>query len=819
MKLLKALLFVGYFLVATVAAAEELFIYSDGYDKITLSSEENFIVDDPKVLRAERSGNSLYFYPKQRIGKTTVKVFSGNKVLNYFVEVGPRPDLYKVSNRKAFLGTFGYRRYYDYFLETQNYNEYLLNLDLYFTDDISLNIDYLGNDSELRKNQEKFNYQLNFYKNFIAFRRSQEPTISLPQYSYGDLKLYEVGRKTDKYKISAWKGENQLEGKFIFQAGDSSGGVLELYDTFLPGRYFFNYSGNEKTKIQSSAVYFDKFIFSGLSQQLGYSANDKEQTLFFSNTGYSFGGAGNSFTFRNLNFNYSLAPEGSYGLYTQSDISRKEVSAGINLANKNLNQEDIDDIDNIEGVFSVRPGYNYRGYGDVTFNSYLLNLNFNNELISLGMNNRLETKEIPGSYNSEGKYVNPYLNVYFYGDRKNGWYLRNDYQNSVTSDSLGIEKNSQRNTLGLFRNYKGFTIGAYGGQGQDQFSQAKANYYLYGGELAYRQNNKKIAVIAEQSNFFLDSGEWDSSRKSLAVYGDLRFGNHVLTARVRNYQNLYQSGEIRSSLYGYLGYTFNFGGGDRPIVPTIQKVFKTASIEVFEDSNFNGIREPSEKLVPATITLYKSTPDTESSSGRFSFSNLEDKKYYFNVDKLPEGFSITNQILVVGGENMDVLVPVYKFVTEKVSIINLNKEQLLNLPLSVSCEGNPVPAKVETFSDYLLVKKPNPSCLVGLDFNQVSNYVLLNQSVKGELRVILVKEIIKVILGQVTISGSQQKATVMVNNQKVRTDNKGNFSLEIKPYEDLLSIRYQGRKCKVLPSQFRYQELQNQTYLQIFCSN
>jgi len=805
--------FVIILLISMVSFAETITLSS--IDTYTIDNQSNqlndFFIGDKNVVNVVKNDKGNYEVSAVALyGKTYVVFFkSDGSNVSYFFEVVSSRGIGKEKKETLLSGTLTGRTSFD---KNNNQNPYSASLKMKAR--LSKNTSFgFSSETVQKKGSSQIGYEISswqydFFNNYLNWQVFTEPTASVPYYASTRFRGYNLGQKDKNYEFFVWKANQYLneEENTSFKAQGFS--VKQNFKYF---DYSFDLNNKDNRYVPLASLSFEAFkLYNGFNySQLG-------EKRLFQYTGYrNFNENVDTFTLKNIYMTYSVAPKGTYSLDSDSESFNQKFALGTTFANEDsFSKQDESKIDTIPGIVSASISYDSDNVNTFFLNKtrFFAAYGKSDYLTFSGLTEYGVT--VLDYAKSETFMYSPRLSFYFLGNKVDGgYYLRNEYITNINKNYFLNLTEDYRNTLGVFRSSKRFNYGLYLGNSRF-FNGDNDNYSkIYGASLQYYiKDNVSSEITFEKST--TEAGSYgENSSAQLRYFSGKNFELRSKVDYSENFDNI--KSIKRNNIKGSLGFVWNFDYGVGNIYDNTTSKYKKLSGEVFEDLNFNGIRDPGEPLiegVEVSVLKVGENDKKTDSNGFFSFQGF-DKDESVTINLNSDKYSSGEVYRFNMSESHFVQIPMYRHIEKKVYFKDSITNNLdLNAQFNFSCEKKSK-LKREMFSEYVKVFFPsNQICEPEISENS-SNLMLVDFTDSSDKMIVLYRQIPKLI----TFVFDQKIKSLKVNGKKIEDKNK-EIVKEIDEYQGFLDIQVE-KNCQITPNltAIPYISLKNQNFFKITC--
>lgn len=778
--------------------------------------EENvadFVVGAKYMVYVVRDGDNFSVRTPVRGGKTYVLFLKNDGTSKtYFFEVVDD----KLSNIKEKRGQLvsGTLRGRSNFSDRKDSFPYSLGLNTRIktteNSSFTFNLEHQNNYTQTQTELTGWEYVYKQY--FLSWSTFVEPTPSVPFYNANRFRGYTAGYYTSDQHYAFWTANrynNQTEDP-SFQAR----GIL-IRDYFDKFSYKFNLNNYKDEYIPLASV---SYVYKNWLNTVSASFLN-QQYLFGYFGNYSFTNEGDEFTLRTITSNYSVAPNGSYGLNYTNNNFYQNYGAGLLFSNQDYVGDSLSsDIDFLAGIFTAGLNFDESKVNDNITDRYNLLLGYGS----------LERLTISGNINYSVNYLNsmtsedfsyaPRLSFFFLGNKTEGYSVRNEYTASTSKGYAGNNQDRTRNTIGIYRNGVGYYYGLYVGGSDYTSGTQSVNSKIGGAEFTYYLKNNTSARIRGEG-VFNELGSYQSlvELQLKTVYKkDLN-----LYARI-NYSDKYdgRNNISQSAIVGNLGFVWNFGFLQGNVYSNIEEKTKSISGQVFNDINLNGIKDFNEPVLEGIDLSLVKVGDNNSktdSSGSFSFSGFSPNET-IPLKVGSEKYAAGKTFALNMKDSYKLSIPMYEFREKKVYIHDQDKNLLLSPELiRFSCENNEFSLEREVYSDHILYKFPKDQTVAcEPEISDFAGKSVIVRDVRtdksGDLSVD-----IEYLPKMISFEFVEKIKPFYLNNKLISPKSKQVLET-VSQFEGLLDIKL-DKNCKITPEMTKipYNKIKNQNFYKILC--
>lgn len=613
------------------------------------------------------------------------------------------------------------------------------------------------------------------------------------------MRSFELGYDKNGSHYGVWTGKDVATEKKTF-AG------IFLRENFY-NKYFLSYGQNFYEDV-SIPLMSTGYAHNGVYLGLSYSFLGDQQLI---NPRFSYVFDKNWLNLTQIDADYSVAPDGSYGLTHSDRISRSNTEVNLHFANKKVSKDD--DPEYIPGY--VYSNINYNNSTRDVFDTHSLRYR-----LLYGMNNKITANGYLGYsqdnalITQERYYINPSLNIYIKGDKRHGLYLRTNYNNTYSKSSVQQDWNQeQSSTLGLYYNKFNFFVGADIGTQMSDIQGLEKESNIIGVSSGISQD--KVSYRASYRRSFNEEAFSDTINGSIFYRprSDLYLRGRI---SYKSQENKI-SGNRSNDTMMFFGLTYLFGEGDRPVNQIIYEKVSSLDGTVYIDKNLNGKKDPDEFTlsgVKVKITKQGDMETTTDSSGKFTFKNFNKGGYMIEVEK--EGYTpVRGGSVSMNNYSESVEIGLYQYEIKDIYIKGVN---LIDVRPQISCQGASIEPQVEMLSDKYQVKLPKGiACETILDLTKLSTPHIANISKESSKEIRFdVEKIAKVV--NFTLEGKRKKISMGYNKKSYILNNGSEVSVIIDDFKGKRSFSV-PKGCEIKPAikEFSFSEIKNNIFYKIIC--
>lgn len=809
--MLKSLFFLLIFGIGILSKADNISLsFIDTY-MVPKSNIIDFVVGTPGIVKVEEDKDGNYIVSPQSLSGKTYVLFLKPDGTNFyhFFEVSNSRGLVKNKNERMVIGTLSGKTSYD---QKNKSNPYSLGAKLKIK--TTENTRFLIGAETIQQGTDKIsgdNFQVSFWEldyltHYLSWNTFTEPTSSVPYYSPTRFRGYSLGTKQKNFEAFLWKGNqflNNQENPNFSAQGLSIRGNTRFFD------YKLNLNNHEDRVIPLTSTGFELFkAYHGLS----FSSFNKKN-LFQYTVYKNFNENEDFFTLKSASFNYEVAPDGTYSLFNETESFNQKYNLNILFSNEdNFTRENEKDIDTIPGIITTSIGYESDNVNNFFLNKTRFFMAYGkSDLVTFSGLTEYSLTVLDNA-RSESFFYSPRLSFYFLGNKTDGgWYLRNEYMANINKNYFLNLTEDSRNTLGVFKSAKRLNYGIYMGDSRFYNGTNDNSSRIIGSTLTYFIRDNLSTQISYEKTSSPNGNYGQGASVQVKGFWNRDFEMKGKLDYSENFDSIKQN--KRSSYRGSIGFIWNFDYENGDVYSKIESGTKKVSGIVFNDKNFNGIRDSNEPVLPnikLSIIKVGKNESTTDNNGYFSFSNFS-KNESIRISVEDSNFSAGKDYLLNMNQSHSIEIPLYEHVAKKVYFKDKNGKNSL-IPISFSCEKKNL-LKKEIYTDHTLVYFPkDTNCEPEINENS-SNLMIVDFKESDNQMDVEFQQIPKMI----SFSFENKVASIELNGRQFSTKNK-EISIEVEEYEGLLDLKI-SKKCQIYPNMtsIPYISLKNQNFFKISC--